>query len=92
MEGEARRLPQNKPNGDRLTAKQARPPFTNQQKGYPMPKSEKVTLTDLEALAAKYGWVLENDPDLNLTFAVDDRGRERAFAVTDTSRPGISAR
>ena len=55
-------------------------------------KSERVSLDQLEALAFKWGWTLENDPNTNLTYAIDDAGRERAFAITDTTVPGVSSR
>lgn len=56
-----------------------------------MPKSQRMTLSQLEELAFREGLALEPDPDLNLTFAM--RGRiEVAYAITDTSRPGVSSR
>ena len=55
-------------------------------------KSERVSMDDLERLAFKWGWTLENDPNTNLTYAIDDGGRERAFAITDTTVPGVSSR
>ena len=57
-----------------------------------MHKSERVSLDDLERLAFKWGWTIERDPNTNLTYAIDDAGRERAFAITDTTVPGVSSR
>lgn len=56
-----------------------------------MPKSQRMTMPDLEAECVRRNGVIENDPELNMSFLMV-AGREVAYAVTDTTVPGVSSR